>query len=210
MEGHFNPFNSRGSADRIKNSGLFILDLQIAKDKYDLTPTETKVAYLAAMGKSNKDIANELAVETSTVTTHLKQVYLELEISSPDGAAKCRNKILPKFLISGVVKFQESSKRIYREPKEIELDPHFLIDESAAKTKYSLTPQEIQVSYLLAVGNGANDIAEKLFLSDSTIKTHLLSIFRKMGFSDLDGKKGSNQAKLLPKFLMDGVIGFNG
>ena len=47
-----------------------------------LTPAERRVAELAAQGKSNRDIAQDLFVTRKTVETHLGSVYRKLDISS--------------------------------------------------------------------------------------------------------------------------------
>jgi len=47
-----------------------------------LTPSETRVAQLAASGKTNREIAQELYVTPKTVEFHLGQTYRKLDISS--------------------------------------------------------------------------------------------------------------------------------
>ncbi len=48
----------------------------------------------------------------------------------------------------------------------------------------SLTAREIEVLQLLAFGHTNRDIAEKLYISPDTVKTHLEHIFEKLGASD--------------------------
>jgi DNA-binding NarL/FixJ family response regulator len=48
----------------------------------------------------------------------------------------------------------------------------------------TLTAREIEVLQLLAFGHTNRDIAEKLFISPDTVKTHLEHIFEKLGASD--------------------------
>lgn len=48
----------------------------------------------------------------------------------------------------------------------------------------TLTAREIEVLQLLAFGHTNKNIAEKLFISPDTVKTHLEHIFEKMGASD--------------------------
>jgi DNA-binding NarL/FixJ family response regulator len=48
----------------------------------------------------------------------------------------------------------------------------------------SLSPRETQVLKLVADGQSNPSIASTLFLSDATVKTHLLHVFEKLGVSD--------------------------
>jgi DNA-binding CsgD family transcriptional regulator len=49
-----------------------------------LTPSERRVAELAAQGRSNPQIAQDLFVTVNTVETHLRRVYRKLDIGSRD------------------------------------------------------------------------------------------------------------------------------
>ena len=49
-----------------------------------LTPSERRVAVLAASGMTNREIAQELFVTLKTVETHLRQAYRKLEITGRD------------------------------------------------------------------------------------------------------------------------------
>jgi DNA-binding CsgD family transcriptional regulator/tetratricopeptide (TPR) repeat protein len=51
----------------------------------ELTPSEQRVAQLAAGGMSNPQIANVLRISRKTVEMHLRSVYLKLEIESRNG-----------------------------------------------------------------------------------------------------------------------------
>jgi DNA-binding CsgD family transcriptional regulator len=46
-----------------------------------LTPSERRIAMLAADGRSNRDIAQRLFVTTKTVETHLSSTYRKLDIT---------------------------------------------------------------------------------------------------------------------------------
>jgi DNA-binding NarL/FixJ family response regulator len=47
-----------------------------------LTPSELRVAQLAALGKTNREISQALFLTLRTVETHLTQTYRKLDISS--------------------------------------------------------------------------------------------------------------------------------
>ena len=47
-----------------------------------------------------------------------------------------------------------------------------------------LTPREFEVLEWLAQGASNREIAERLFISESTVKNHVTSIFRKLGVTD--------------------------
>ena len=47
-----------------------------------------------------------------------------------------------------------------------------------------LTRREVDVLRLVALGNSNRTIAEKLFISEKTVKNHLTSIFQKLGVED--------------------------
>jgi DNA-binding CsgD family transcriptional regulator len=50
-----------------------------------LTPSELRVARLAAEGRTNRDIAQTLYVTVKTVESHIARVYAKLEIAGrPD------------------------------------------------------------------------------------------------------------------------------
>jgi DNA-binding CsgD family transcriptional regulator len=52
-----------------------------------LTPSELRVATLAATGQTNREIAQQLFVTPATVETHLTQVYRKLELDGRAGLA---------------------------------------------------------------------------------------------------------------------------
>ena len=52
------------------------------------------------------------------------------------------------------------------------------------RTEYSLTEREHDILALLAEGRSNRDIAQRLFLSEKTVKAHLAAIFRKLGVTN--------------------------
>ena len=50
--------------------------------------------------------------------------------------------------------------------------------------EFDLTPREVEVLYLLAEGASNVDISSKLYISVSTVKTHISSLMRKLQCSN--------------------------
>ena len=54
----------------------------------------------------------------------------------------------------------------------------------ASSTKKSLTHREIEILSLVAIGAKNDEIADKLFVSPHTIKTHLYNVYKKLSVSN--------------------------
>jgi ATP/maltotriose-dependent transcriptional regulator MalT len=59
-----------------------------------------------------------------------------------------------------------------------------LVDRMRLPAEEALTAREIEVLGLVAKGASNADIAAALFISEATVKTHLLHIFAKLGVDD--------------------------
>lgn len=81
----------------------------------------------------------------------------------------------PKDLIEGIRLVHAGKKRI---PPEIasQLAEHF--------SDEALTAREIEVLQQIAGGNRNKDIAERLFISEETVKVHIKHVMEKLGASD--------------------------
>lgn len=53
-----------------------------------------------------------------------------------------------------------------------------------ARTNFGLTNREVEILMMLPTGLTVNEMASLLFLSKTTVKTHLSSIYRKLGVSN--------------------------
>lgn len=56
--------------------------------------------------------------------------------------------------------------------------------QTIAPNELGLTQREIEIVYFIARGESNKEIAEKLFISEKTVKNHVSSILRKMGLGD--------------------------
>ena len=81
------------------------------------------------------------------------------------------------------ITFARGSKRYHIEcflvqhPFGIPLMPHFLV----SLEEYHLTKREMEIAQSVAEGLTNKEIAEKLFISQFTVETHLKNIFEKIG-----------------------------
>ena len=59
-----------------------------------------------------------------------------------------------------------------------------LIDQVRQPNKETVTERELEVLRLVASGSTNREVAERLFISEATVKTHLLHIYGKLGVND--------------------------
>lgn len=84
-------------------------------------------------------------------------------------------------VVSGIALAQ----RIVRLLGPLEADPRKLLGGQGAPADVPpLTARELELVALAVQGLSARDIAEQLYLSESTVKSHFTSIYRKLRVSD--------------------------
>ncbi len=59
-----------------------------------------------------------------------------------------------------------------------------LLDQVRQPAKETVSQRELEVLQLVASGATNRDVAEQLFVSEATVKTHLLHIYAKLGVND--------------------------
>lgn len=64
--------------------------------------------------------------------------------------------------------------------KEIERSGPFQLDQQKLE-ELEITPRELEILQLIAAGLSNKEIAEKLFVSENTVKTHSSRVFDKLG-----------------------------
>ena len=65
-------------------------------------------------------------------------------------------------------------------PVEVRVEGPFVLDEARVR-ELQLTPRELQILGLIAEGLSNKEIAERVFVSENTVKTHASRVFDKLG-----------------------------
>ncbi len=65
----------------------------------------------------------------------------------------------------------------------------------AATSEELLSPREVEVLQLMATGAANKEIASQLFIGESTVKTHIIHIFNKLGVKDRTGAVATAASK---------------
>jgi DNA-binding CsgD family transcriptional regulator len=65
-------------------------------------------------------------------------------------------------------------------PVEVRISGPFVLDEARVR-ELQLTPRELEILGLIAEGLSNKEIAERVFVSENTVKTHASRVFDKLG-----------------------------
>lgn len=67
-----------------------------------------------------------------------------------------------------------------KKPEAVVRDGPFVLDEARVR-ELQLTPRELEILGLIALGLSNKGIAERVFVSENTVKTHASRVFDKLG-----------------------------
>ena len=117
-----------------------------------LTPRENEVLALVREGRSSKEIARDLGITRSTVRCHVQRVLTKLGVATRLQAA--------------ALAAATSSPS--------------LIEATIPPIPSGLTRRETQVLRCISVGIGRTEIAQHLFMSPHTARTHVQRVLAKL------------------------------
>lgn len=87
----------------------------------------------------------------------------------------------PSLLVACIRKVAAGGTWLEKEAVGRTLDKLLRQESSRLKVRDVLAPREIEIVRLVALGLGNRDVGENLFISEGTVKTHLHSVYEKLG-----------------------------
>jgi len=87
----------------------------------------------------------------------------------------------PSLLVQCIRKVASGGLWLEKEAVGRALEKMLQHEQSREKAREVLTPREIEITRMIARGLGNREIGEKLFISEGTVKTHLHTIYEKLG-----------------------------
>ena len=87
----------------------------------------------------------------------------------------------PSLLVACIRKVATGGTWLEKEAVGRALEKMLRHEQSRQKVREVLTPREIDIVRMVASGLGNREIGEKLFISEGTVKTHLHSVYEKLG-----------------------------
>jgi two-component system nitrate/nitrite response regulator NarL len=87
----------------------------------------------------------------------------------------------PSLLVQCIRKVASGGIWLEKEAVGRALEKMLQNEQSREKAREVLTPREIEITRMIARGLGNREIGEQLFISEGTVKTHLHTIYEKLG-----------------------------
>jgi DNA-binding NarL/FixJ family response regulator len=87
----------------------------------------------------------------------------------------------PSLLVACIRKVAAGGTWLEKEAAGRTLERLLRHEQSRQKVRDVLTPREIEIVRMVASGLGNREVGEKLFISEGTVKTHLHSVYDKLG-----------------------------
>jgi DNA-binding NarL/FixJ family response regulator len=87
----------------------------------------------------------------------------------------------PALLVACIRKVASGGTWLEKEAVGRALEKMLKQEQSRQKVREVLTPREIDIVKMVASGLGNREIGEKLFITEGTVKTHLHSVYEKLG-----------------------------
>lgn len=122
--------------------------------------------------------------ETSVVMLTVMDDEASIVEAVSAGASGYVLKSMPLNELVKAVKLARNGKSVLHPDAALKLIREFRrrLDDEASK--FNLTNRELEVLQLLAYGYTNRKIAEKMFISEQTVKSHVIHIFQKLGAAD--------------------------
>jgi DNA-binding NarL/FixJ family response regulator len=82
--------------------------------------------------------------------------------------------------LGGAITRKKPEVIVQEVPVEVRVPGPFVLDEARVRT-LQITPRELEILGLIALGLSNKEIAERVYVSENTVKTHASRLFDKLG-----------------------------
>jgi DNA-binding NarL/FixJ family response regulator len=82
--------------------------------------------------------------------------------------------------LGGTITREKPQVIVQEVPVEVRVEGPFVLDEARMR-ELQITPRELEILGLIALGLSNKEIAERVFVSENTVKTHASRLFDKLG-----------------------------
>lgn len=146
----------------------------------DVALLDVRMPELDGLAVTNAIRRDDLSTKVVLLSAHVTPELVFRAVS--DGALAYLPKELPREDICDAV--AAAARGETRLPATVQTDLVRELQRHAATERPALTEREMQVLHLIAAGRSAPDIAKELVLSTATVKSHLLTLYEKLGVSE--------------------------
>lgn len=171
---------------------------------HPLTRRETEVLALVARGIPSREIAHRLGITSATVRSHIQHILTKLGVCNRRQAAALLAGRLSASVRARLRSTRGAAAVVPAVPAvsdtpavpDVFLDPDVSLDPVVSPTAgpvasvsgfARLTQREVQVLRCLAAGLGRSEIAERLYVSPHTARTHIQRVLTKLGVHSVLG-----------------------
>jgi DNA-binding NarL/FixJ family response regulator len=156
------------------------------KDSLENQPAEVSIVDIEMPGGDGIDAISAVSKKTRAIVVSMHAEDQQRQRAARAGAVGFFSKGVPLATLAAAVRAVADGQNLIELADEerdslLESYGEAILDPGAA----SLTPREREILQLLAVGVSATDeLADRLYISQKTVKNHLASIFQKLAVSD--------------------------
>lgn len=164
---------------------------KVAEVEPDILLLDINMPKLNGLGVAKALKAEESKTKIIILSIHDDEHYV-LEVIKSGAAGYLLKDIEPGMLVNAIRTvfggepfiYPTLAKRLFSELNRLDKSKRYEMVRNARGSSERLTAREIEVLQLIGQGLSNHDMAQRLYLSEKTVKNHLTNIFRKINVAD--------------------------